>query len=265
MRRNSIAWRKTRRYLNVAPGSVTPPFVPTDIAGCVWWLRADLGVTESSGVSLWADQSGVGDSARNATDDSGAWTRPGRMAANPLYNNKPTIGPFTATASPRLRTASSWGAPYSNFTLIVVGLVLATSNGRYFLAPSATVYAGVVSKLGLAFGFVGSTPKEISSGRKSLTSPTYAILECNFAAGANGKIYVGQTAAPNGTLDISGEPVLLGANGMYIGGYPSANSAFAVEDLAEVMAFNKGFTDDFTPQEKSKVSTYMTRYGFAAA
>jgi hypothetical protein len=38
------------------------PWVPTNIGGCVLWLRSDLGVTKDGGnlVSSWADQSGLG-------------------------------------------------------------------------------------------------------------------------------------------------------------------------------------------------------------
>lgn len=44
-------------------------FVPTDIGGCVLWLRSDLGITQSGGlVSSWADQSGSGNDFIQATD-----------------------------------------------------------------------------------------------------------------------------------------------------------------------------------------------------
>jgi hypothetical protein len=39
-------------------------FVPTDLGGCVLWLRGDMGITLNSGaVSGWADQSGQGNNA----------------------------------------------------------------------------------------------------------------------------------------------------------------------------------------------------------
>lgn len=41
-------------------GGFSSQFVPTQIAGCKLWLRADLGVTGSSPVTAWADQSGAG-------------------------------------------------------------------------------------------------------------------------------------------------------------------------------------------------------------
>lgn len=44
-------------------------FYPTDLSGCVLWLRADLGVTDAGGgaVSAWADQSGTGNDVVQAT------------------------------------------------------------------------------------------------------------------------------------------------------------------------------------------------------
>ena len=44
-------------------------FSPTDIAGCKLWLKADAGITKDGGnyVSIWADQSGNGNDAVQAT------------------------------------------------------------------------------------------------------------------------------------------------------------------------------------------------------
>lgn len=50
-------------YPTVIDGGVVPTaFSPTDIPGCVLWLRSDLGITKdgSNIVSSWADQSGNG-------------------------------------------------------------------------------------------------------------------------------------------------------------------------------------------------------------
>lgn len=46
-------------------------FIPTDIAGCVLWLRSDLGITKNGSnlVSLWEDQSGVGNHFSQDTPD----------------------------------------------------------------------------------------------------------------------------------------------------------------------------------------------------
>jgi len=48
-----------RRSFAGAGGSA-PAFVPTDISGCVLWLQSNLGVTHTTTVSAWADQSSAG-------------------------------------------------------------------------------------------------------------------------------------------------------------------------------------------------------------
>lgn len=56
-------------------------FLPTDVSGCILWVRADLGVTSSGGlVTVWADQSGQG----NNLTASGA-QRPTVVAGPPPY------------------------------------------------------------------------------------------------------------------------------------------------------------------------------------
>jgi len=51
-------------------GVSSAPWLPTDIAGCVLWLRSDLGITKdgSDRVSQWADQSGQNNHASQATE-----------------------------------------------------------------------------------------------------------------------------------------------------------------------------------------------------
>jgi hypothetical protein len=64
------------------------PFVPTDIPGCVLWLRADLGITlNGTDVSAWADQSGAGnDFAQPLATD-----QPSYQPTTPALNNQPSI------------------------------------------------------------------------------------------------------------------------------------------------------------------------------
>jgi hypothetical protein len=65
---------------------------PSSLATCVWWLRADLGVTlNGSNVAAWADQSGIEDANRN-TMQATAPNQPAYCASDPAYNGKPTIG-----------------------------------------------------------------------------------------------------------------------------------------------------------------------------
>lgn len=57
------------RSFNFVPSGYTynVNFTPGGIAGVGMWLRSDLGVTLSSGISAWTDQTGSGNSAAQAT------------------------------------------------------------------------------------------------------------------------------------------------------------------------------------------------------
>ena len=60
---------------------------PTQLAGCVGWFRADLGITlTGSNVSVWADQSGKGN---DATAPAGR--EPGYNVAGHQINGQPTL------------------------------------------------------------------------------------------------------------------------------------------------------------------------------
>lgn len=51
-------------------------WLPTDVAGCILWLRSDLGITKDGGnlVSAWADQSDGGNNAiQNTAADKPTW------------------------------------------------------------------------------------------------------------------------------------------------------------------------------------------------
>ena len=59
----------TNPYILGSSAATAGPWVPTDIGGCVFWVRPDLGVTKdgSNLISLWADQSGNGNNVAQGT------------------------------------------------------------------------------------------------------------------------------------------------------------------------------------------------------
>lgn len=98
--------RQTRRVQ--ASGS----FKPTNLSGAVIWLRADLGITIATGVSAWADQSGNGN---NATQATGA-NQP-LFVANSTMNGRPSVR-FNGVAQVLSTTT---GATTTDHTIIVAG------------------------------------------------------------------------------------------------------------------------------------------------
>jgi hypothetical protein len=100
--RKSRLWvppeRRVERAMCMPPGGVSmplqygrkvgaPAFLPTSIAGCVLWLRSDLGITIGTGVSAWADQSGSGGSGSQGT----AANQPAYAASDANFNGKPSV------------------------------------------------------------------------------------------------------------------------------------------------------------------------------
>lgn len=63
---------------------------PTDLSGCVLWLRSDLGITknENNRVSDWADQSGNGLNFHRDPPENLQYLW---IASDPSYNNKPVV------------------------------------------------------------------------------------------------------------------------------------------------------------------------------
>jgi len=57
-------------YAHLFSGGGTAPFVPTDIGGCILWLRADgiIGLSDGDPVGTWADESGSGNDISQATE-----------------------------------------------------------------------------------------------------------------------------------------------------------------------------------------------------
>lgn len=103
----------------IVTSSATPTFNPTQIAGCSLWLRADLGITQSSGsVSSWADQSGNG-----------------RDATQAVANNQPT---FTASGINSLPTVSFTPVVFVEFLSLSAGALSSLTAGELFVVAKNT-------------------------------------------------------------------------------------------------------------------------------
>jgi hypothetical protein len=86
----ALPWGATFRIW-VVPYALSFGFIPTQVSGCVLWLRADLGISlNSSNVSAWADQSGSGNSVAQTTG-----------ATQPTYNGSggPNNNPYVSSSS----------------------------------------------------------------------------------------------------------------------------------------------------------------------
>lgn len=200
-------------------------------ASAVFWLRADKGVTLATGkVSAWADQSGAGDSNRNATQGTGA-NQPTFNAAESGYNNRDTVGPFTSNG--QCLNTGTWSASFSTFTYALVGHTAA--NGYFAFSQESDYCAPCVSVGGAATAFAGSGgASSISDSAGIATAKAFFMTEFN---GSSSKTFLNATgtATATGTLSAS----TLGNEAVRIGSYNTGSSgAFGVTRIAELMAFS---------------------------
>ena len=221
--------------------NATEAFNPTSITGCVWWLRADLGITlnGSTEVTTWLDQSGVGDATRNVTApnaDKPAWN-----ASETDYNNKPTLGPFAKTGTANntiLKTAAAaWTPTYSTFTLGLIGHALNTSN-RYFTFQDSTMYTALLNSGSAPTVYAAGAATTISAAGNLALSASLLMAAWN---GASSKLFVNSTFTASGSGPLSAD--VLGQYQMELGAYPGLGAAnYGVERLAEVFAWDHVLT-----------------------
>jgi hypothetical protein len=76
-------------------------FLPTQVAGCMLWLRGDLGITIGAGVSSWADQSGQGNNATQGTGTKQpAYSSSGGSNAQPAITFNGTSDYLSGSGTP---------------------------------------------------------------------------------------------------------------------------------------------------------------------
>jgi len=119
------------------PSGYSPVFSPPDIGGLQIWLRADMGITIATGVSQWNDQSGIGDSNRNATQATGG-AQPTLNTADVAYNNQPTLT-FTGASSQYMQTGTWSHTASQPFTWIIVGNCNTGGGGQQAFIDGITV------------------------------------------------------------------------------------------------------------------------------
>jgi hypothetical protein len=192
----SGAWSATIRIRCVT--NRTSYFVPTQLTGCMLWLRADLGVTLSSGfVSTWADQSGNGN---NASQGASA-NRPG--FSQTAMNNLPAIQGNGNATTPFFMTTSA-------FTLgnaATIAVVAQPANPEVAFARLVEHKFSLTYYLGLngtpnAYKFIvnnGTFPYGIAEGGSITPYGANAIITGMFTPGGG--------ATGTGGLYMNGSPV----------------------------------------------------------
>ncbi len=221
-------------------------FVPTDIAGCQLWLKADAGITKdgSNYVSKWADQSGNGNDAVQAVG-----------SAQPLWvdgilNSKPVIsfdgiGDFLDFPSGMLYNLSA----ISFF--IVIKPVGINSNKGYF-APSLSYNTGISLysypswTLNINGYRIFSSPPNAIILESAWTLSNFLYSTSSTSGYINGGTIAPFDAAFKGNLELNGVYAL----GRYAGGI---GSYYGQMEVSEVIIYNSAISD----ANRQLVETYL--------
>lgn len=172
-------------------------------------------------VSAWADQSGTGDSNKNATQAT-ATKQTSYNAGDAAYGTKATL----SFASPQNLLTGTWATPLTQpSTVIVVGQSAATA--QYFCDGLDSTHRTAIL---INASFVSSDAGTILASTSGIpTTPT--VIACTYN-GASSKIYVNSSAASVGSGNVGANQ----ANGLAIG---SSNipSSYLNGKIAEVVAY----------------------------
>lgn len=217
-------------------------WVPTDIAGCQLWLKADAGITKdgSNYVSQWADQSGNG---HNLVQASGV-NQP--LWVNAQLNGYPSVK-FQTNDCMVVSFGENINMP---ITVFIVYDIYHIDAGY----PYQQIFSGINEYFGLRYWLNAYIDLRVNADvvRINKTAPfNYLLHACKFA-NPTGAIYengVLQTASPNTLLYYYTDGITLGAfNG---------NIVNADANIVEFIMYN----DNINDTDRQLVENYInTKY-----
>lgn len=216
---------------SVAAGS----FVPTQVAGCTLWLRADMGITlNGSNVSAWADQSGK---ANNFAQGS-AGNQPAFVASS--TGGYPAILPDGSTSF--LSSGTLTDAPTTMFAVAKATTQTATVRLVHITANGAA--NGLYCNTSTTMAALDSTTISVAV---NATNPHIYGIAVN---GASSKFYI-DGSATTGTLSAGT------TQAMFVGGFTGPVQVWD-GPISELIFYNRLLS----AAEISTVGRYLgRRYG----
>lgn len=224
-------------------------FSPTDLPNLFAWYRADLGVTDSSGITNWNDQSGTGVSQKNLTATGTA--KPTLNATDAAYNNKPTVS-FNGTTN--WMFGGSLGSPLAQpCTIYAVGQIAAASFGYMVggqVTPAARV--SVVQDTGNVWSLFGGGAVFADA---VVTTVNPNVICGVYNNGSASQIYVNDYAAASGTATLGTNSLSL----ITLGGLDNSGALTAPMNgkIAEVIMYSGAHS---SAQRQSVMAYLKSRY-----
>ncbi len=211
------------RVLSVVADAGVPDWEATDVAGCIFWVRAGLGVTGTTNVTTWADQSGNGFDLTAP----GLGANPSLVAADPQFNDRNSIS-FTPDDYMTTSTFASQAQPTTWYCVCRFNSVAASD---FLWDASTSSNVGERQVMFFNPGWAAYAGTEFQPGPSPATATT--IVLCVIFDGVSSQIYVSSTT-PLGTGDAGSDPF----TGVTIGArYQLDAGSFLDGKVAELIAY----------------------------
>ena len=206
--------------------------------------------TSVAAVSAWADQSGVGDSNRNATQATGS-KQPTINASDAAYGHRPTFS-FASAGSQQLVTGTWSAGPTNPYTIILVGQSDQATT-EYFCDGLAVGNRSQIQATSTTLAIGGSAT--INKTTALIASPAAVAGIYQVTANTSSAIYINNSV----TSVVTGNVGTTSPTGFHIGG--AFNSGQSLNGkVAEFIVYNGALSS----ANIGKVFSYIsTLYGLS--
>lgn len=246
--RNAVAFQ-SRKITRLRSRRVS--FVPTQLSGCVLWLRSDLGITlNGSTVSAWGDQSG---NANNMLQGTGA-NQPAYVSN--VVNGRPVLR-FDGATSVMAATgvASLWPQKLTIFAIVNTTSLGAAAHEGQIVGIDVVHYALThYQGDGRVYGYLGGSGNNVAGFEPTATWMMPGLYwdgttSANSLRNYNGSTIKQQLASVQSSY--------VAAGNLSIGG---AGTGFWNGDMAEIVMVNRALT----LSEIGRLVAYVNqRYGLS--
>ncbi|NOS94700.1 MAG: hypothetical protein HOP30_22545, partial [Cyclobacteriaceae bacterium] len=216
--------------------------LPGGVAGTIFWVKGDVGVTGTTDVSSWADQSGLSANATQATFAN----QPSQLANDLNFHS--TID-FSGTTD----HFSITNAPANlNSTVFTVAVPRANANWRTMFRGTTNDHALIIQSGGTALGYYDGDNLGFKTSGFTWLQNEAALVGLEMTAGDVNFRKNGVQGASIGTINLAG----LSLNSF--GNYTTNSQQFG--RIAETIIYNS--TTPLTATEKEKIESYLAiKYG----
>jgi hypothetical protein len=216
--------------------------LPGGLFGAVFWVKGDVGVTGTSDVSQWTDQTGSGKHAVQATVANQPTLVTNSINSHSVIDFNTAADFFNITSPPA----------NLNSTAFIVGVPKVNTTWRTFLRGAANDHPLLVETGGTQLGYYDADGGTFRSGGFTWLQNETAIVALEMRAGDVNFRKNGTQGASINTINLAGQ------NLNYLGNYSGGSQAAG--RIAETIIFNTAGAMSAT--DKLKVETYLAvKYG----